>query len=191
MINGELLLKIARQAIASAFGLAPEVDKEALVAEYPELAEEQATFVTLTIGGRLRGCIGSIIPHRRLIDDLVANARAAAFEDPRFAKLTPEEFEKVDIEVSLLTVPQPLPYTDVDDLRRKIRPGVDGVILQLDGRQATFLPQVWEELSDFDLFFAHLCLKAGLPQNCLAYHPQIFTYEVQKFKECDSAGCGT
>ncbi len=189
-MNGELLLQIARQAIASAFGLAPEVDKEGLVAQYPELAKEQATFVTLTIDGNLRGCIGSIVPHRRLIDDLVENARAAAFGDPRFSRLTPEEFEKVAIEVSLLTVPQPLAYTDVEDLRHKITPGEDGVILQLDGRQATFLPQVWEELNDFDLFFAHLCLKAGLPQNCLVYHPQIFTYRVEKFKECDSAGCG-
>jgi len=190
MIDGELLLKIARQAIASAFGLAPEVDKEAVVASHPEFAEKQATFVTLTIGGQLRGCIGSIIPHRSLIDDLIGNARAAAFDDPRFSKLTPEEFETVDIEVSLLTVPQPLDYSDTEDLRSKIRPGIDGVILQLDGRQATFLPQVWEELNDFDLFFAHLCLKAGLPQNCLAYHPQIFIYQVEKFKECDSAGCG-
>ncbi len=190
-MNGELLLKIARQAIASAFGQAPEVDKEALVAQYPELAKEQATFVTLTIGGQLRGCIGSIVPHRRLIDDLVANARAAAFEDPRFSPLTAEEFENVDIEVSLLTVPQALEYSDIEDLRRKIRPGEDGVILHLDGRQATFLPQVWEELNDFDLFFAHLCLKAGLPQNCLAYHPTIFTYRVEKFKECDSAGCSS
>ncbi len=189
-MNGELLLKIARQAIASAFGLAPDVEKEELVARYPELAKEQATFVTLTIGGQLRGCIGSIIPHRRLIDDLVANARAAAFDDPRFPRLTPEEFEKVDIEVSLLTVPRELPYEDIEDLRKKIRPGVDGVILHLDGRQATFLPQVWEELNDFDLFFAHLCLKAGLPQDCLAYHPTIYTYQVEKFKECDSAGCG-
>ncbi|WP_201352386.1 AmmeMemoRadiSam system protein A [Hydrogenimonas urashimensis] len=188
-MNGELLLKIARQSIASAFGLAPEVDKEALVARYPELAREQATFVTLTINGGLRGCIGSIVPHRRLIDDLVANARAAAFEDPRFSPLKAEEFENVDIEVSLLSVPQPLEYTDIEDLRQKIRPEVDGVILQLDGRQATFLPQVWEDLNDFDLFFAHLCLKAGLPQNCLAYHPTIFTYQVEKFKECDSAGC--
>ncbi|WP_456401391.1 AmmeMemoRadiSam system protein A [Hydrogenimonas sp.] len=190
-MDGRLLLSIARQAIASAFGLAPEVDKERLAAEHPELAREQATFVTLTIGGQLRGCIGSIVPHRRLIDDLVANALAAAFEDPRFAPLSREEFDEVAIEVSLLTVPQPLAYEDVDDLRRKIEPGADGVILQLDGRQSTFLPQVWEELNDFDLFFAHLCLKAGLPQNCLAYHPQIYTYRVEKFKECDSAGCGT
>jgi AmmeMemoRadiSam system protein A len=187
----ELLPEIARRSIAATFGLAPEVDKEALVAQYPELAKERATFVTLTIDGRLRGCIGSIVPHRRLIDDLVANAEAAAFDDPRFPLLTKEEFEKIDIEVSLLTVPYPLEYDDIEDLRRKIRPGVDGVVLRLEGRQATFLPQVWEELNDFDHFFAHLCLKAGLPQNCLAYHPQIFVYQVEKFKECDTPVCDT
>ncbi len=188
-MDGRVLLAIARQAIASSFGLAPQIDRERLVAQHPELAKEQATFVTLTIGGKLRGCIGSIVPHRPLIDDLIANARAAAFDDPRFAPLSREEFDEVAIEVSLLTVPKPLEYEDVDDLRRKIEPGLDGVILQLDGRQATFLPQVWEELADFDLFFAHLCLKAGLPQNCLAYHPQIHTYRVEKFRECESAGC--
>ncbi|MCF6201141.1 MAG: AmmeMemoRadiSam system protein A [Hydrogenimonas sp.] len=188
---GELLLKIARQAIASAFGLAPEVDKEALKREHPELAKEQATFVTLTIDGKLRGCIGSIIPHRSLLDDLVANAKAAAFDDPRFAPLAQEEFERVGIEVSLLTVPQPLEYKDIEDLRGKIEPGKDGVILQLNGRQATFLPQVWEDLNDFDLFFAHLCVKAGLLQNCLQYHPQIYIYRVEKFKECEGAGCGS
>ncbi len=186
---GELLLKIAREAIASRFGLAPEVDMEELKKEYPELAKKQATFVTLTIDGRLRGCIGSIIPHRPLVEDLAANAIAAAFDDPRFPPLSEEEFEKVDIEVSLLTVPQPLEYSDIEDLKRKIEPGKDGVILQLDGRQATFLPQVWEDLSDFDLFFAHLCVKAGLPQNCLEYHPTIYTYRVEKFRECDEAGC--
>jgi len=181
-MDGKRLLQVARQAIASSFGLAPEVDKAALVARDPEWAKEQATFVTLTINGQLRGCIGSIVPHRPLIDDLVANARAAAFEDPRFPPLTREAFEQVDIEVSLLSVPQELLYSDIEDLRKKIRPGIDGVILQLDGRQATFLPQVWEELSDFDLFFAHLCAKAGLPQNCLAYHPAIFTYQVEKYR---------
>ncbi len=189
-MEGKWLLDIARRAIASAFGLVPEPDRDALLAEYPELGREQATFVTLTIDGQLRGCIGSIVPHRPLIDDLIHNARAAAFEDPRFPPLSREEYDRIDIEVSLLTVPQELSYTDVEDLRRKIRPGVDGVILNLNGRQATFLPQVWEELPDFDLFFAHLCVKAGLPQNCLAYHPVILTYQVEKFKECDSAGCG-
>ena len=111
------------------------------------------------------------------------NARAAAFRDTRFPPLQPEELDEVGIEISLLTVPQPLPYADVEDLRRKIRPGVDGVIIRLDGRQATFLPSVWEQLPDFDRFFTHLCMKAGLPGDCLRMHPEIFVYQAEKIEE--------
>ncbi|SFO93587.1 AmmeMemoRadiSam system protein A [Hydrogenimonas thermophila] len=180
---GELLIEIARKAIASEFGIVNEIEVEELEKKYPELKKEQATFVTLTIDGQLRGCIGSIIPHRPLLNDIVSNAKSAAFGDPRFSPLTPEEFKKVKIEVSLLSVPEFLEYSDIEDLKSKIRPGVDGVILQCNGRQATFLPQVWEQLNDFYQFFAHLCLKAGLQQNCLECHPQIFVYQVEKFCE--------
>jgi len=183
MIMGELLLEIARNSIASEFGIEKRKDTKELEKKYPELKNKQATFVTLTIDGQLRGCIGSIIPHRSLLNDIVSNAKSAAFGDPRFLPLTLEEFKKVKIEVSLLTVPKFLEYSDIDDLRSKIRLGIDGVILQCDGKQATFLPQVWEELNSFDLFFAHLCLKASLEQNCLECHPQIFTYQVEKFCE--------
>jgi AmmeMemoRadiSam system protein A len=180
---GELLLEIARKSIASEFGIADEIDIEELEKRYPELKKEQATFVTLTIDGQLRGCIGSIIPYRPLLNDIISNAKSAAFNDPRFPPLTPEEFNKVKIEVSLLSVPEYLEYSDIDDLRSKIRIGIDGVILQYNGKQATFLPQVWEQLNSFDLFFAHLCLKAGLEQNCLECHPKIFVYQVKKFCE--------
>ena len=184
-----ILPQIARWAIEDAFGarhLTPEVRAE-LLARYPELGEERATFVTLEKHGRLRGCIGSILPVRPLLDDVIHNAKAAAFEDPRFPPLAAEELPQVEIEVSLLTVPQPLPYADVADLRRKIRPGVDGVVLRLNGRQATFLPSVWEQLPDFDRFFAHLCLKAGLPADCLEAHPDIHVYQAEKIRESDVA----
>ncbi len=115
-----------------------------------------------------------------LLDDLIHNAQAAAFEDPRFPPLSEEEFEKVQIEISLLSTPQELFYRDIDDLKSKIRPDVDGVILQEGYYQATFLPQVWEQLPSFDLFFAHLCQKAGMSANCLENHPQISTYQVTK-----------
>lgn len=183
-----ILPLIARQAIEDAFGasnLTPKVRAE-LLRRFPELGERRATFVTLHKNGRLRGCIGSILPVRPLIDDVIHNARAAAFEDTRFPPLAPEELPEIDIEVSLLTLPQPLPYADVADLRRKIRPGVDGVILRLNGRQATFLPSVWEQLPDFDRFFAHLCLKAGLPASCLEAHPDIEVYQAEKILEADA-----
>ncbi len=183
----EVMLKIARLAIMEVFLGKPLIDREQYIRQYPQLAEKQAVFVTLNkVRGdhkELRGCIGSIIPHRPLIDDIIYNAKAAAFEDPRFPPLQAEELDSVKIEISLLTVPVLLPYKDIEDLRRKIVPGKHGVILKLDGRQATFLPQVWEQLPSFDLFFEHLCQKAGLPGNCLQWHPEIYVYEVQKFEE--------
>jgi len=184
----KILLRVARLAIEEEFAGRPLIDRDALVSRYPELAEKRAVFVTLNkergAGGyELRGCIGSIIPVRPLIDDVIHNAKAAAFQDPRFPPLTPEELPHVRIEISILTIPQKVEYTDTEHLRSIIRPGIDGVILRLGARQATFLPQVWEQLPDFDLFFAHLCQKAGLPANCLVYHPEIYVYQVEKFEE--------
>jgi len=178
-------LQIARNAIAERIFEKELINRESLIAENPELEQEGATFVTLTLHGALRGCIGSLVAHRRLIDDIIDNARSAAFRDPRFMPLTLVEFEEMQVEVSLLTSPQILKYSTVADLKAKIQPGVDGVVLSSAGRRATFLPQVWEELPQFDAFFSHLCQKAGLSGNCLAEHPQIELYRVEKIKEGD------
>ncbi len=184
----KVMLNIARIAIKEEFLGHKELNedvKKRLIAMYPVLAKPGAVFVTINERSSLRGCIGSLVAHRPLIEDLIANAKAAAFGDPRFPPLSPEEFDKITIEISLLSEPKPLEYSDTQDLRKKIVPGRDGVVLSLQGRQATFLPQVWEELPDFDQFFAHLCIKAGLPPNCLEYHPQILVYHVEKFSEED------
>lgn len=175
-------LQIAKDAIKSYFeGFA--LDKNALLKQHPEMGSPKATFVTLTLHGQLRGCIGSLIAHRPLLDDLISNAKSAAFHDPRFLPLSKEEFEAVKIEVSLLSEPKPLPYTDKNELKNLIHAGRDGVILVSGNNQATFLPQVWEELSDFDTFFSHLGMKAGIGSDPLTYHPDIFTYQVDKIKE--------
>jgi AmmeMemoRadiSam system protein A len=178
-----LLLKIARSAIEEALGMASALDRDALVAQHPELLEKRATFVTLNIGEALRGCIGSLEPRLALIDDLISNARGAAFRDPRFMPLTKEEYLLSSVEISLLTPPQPLPYSDIEDLKSKIRAGEDGVVLQKGNNKATFLPQVWEQLPTFELFFSHLGLKAGLGGDVLRMHPEIQTYRVEHFKE--------
>jgi AmmeMemoRadiSam system protein A len=178
-----LLLKIARNAIEEAFGMASALDRETMVAEHPELLEKRATFVTLNINDALRGCIGSLEPRLALIDDLISNARGAAFRDPRFMPLTKEEYLRCSVEISLLTPPLPLAYSDSEDLKSKIHPGVDGVVLQKGGNKATFLPQVWEQLPSFELFFSHLGLKAGLGGDVLRIHPEIQTYQVEHFKE--------
>jgi len=178
----EILLEIARGAIVSKFNH-KIIDREKLLKAYPELAKNGAVFVTLKKSDNLRGCIGSLIAHRSLLDDIISNAVSAGFKDPRFPPLSESELSEIKIEVSLLSPYKELIYKDKDDLKKKIRVNVDGVILKLGSNQATFLPQVWEDIADFDSFFAHLCHKAGLSPNCLDYHPKIYTYQVEEIEE--------
>lgn len=177
-----VILAIAKQAIQDGLEHTSTIDTSALLKQNPEFAEAKATFVTLTLYGQLRGCIGSLVAHRPFLDDLIHNAKAAAFDDPRFYPLSPEEFLHVKIEVSLLGAPEAVAYRDVEELKSKICVGEDGIILQKAGRKATFLPQVWEQLPDFELFFSHLCQKAGLEAGCLKNHPDIWRYKVEKVK---------
>ncbi len=178
------MIDIAKDAIKEEFLETSLIDKEKLLKKHPELGKKGACFVTLEMKNALRGCIGSIIAHRTLLEDLIQNAKAAAFNDPRFPPLSKEEYESEDlsIEISLLSEPKHLPYENIEDLKKKIRPKIDGVILKYGIYQATYLPQVWEQLSGFDQFFATLCQKAGLDGGCLRLHPDIFVYEVQKIE---------
>ena len=178
----KVICSLAKQAILDGLNKTQSIDTKALLEKYPPLAQQRATFVTLTLDGRLRGCIGSLVAHRSLLDDLIHNAQAAAFEDPRFYPLSPEEFKKVVIEISLLSPPEAILYDSIEDLKSKVSVGIDGIILQKEGKKATFLPQVWEQLPTFELFFSHLCQKAGLSENCLESHPNIWRYHVEKIK---------
>jgi uncharacterized protein len=182
-LDKKLLLKIARDAIYSKFDEKFFIDKKQLLKKYSFLEEDRAVFVTLTIEKKLRGCIGSLVAHTTLLEDIIHNAKAAAFSDPRFPSLSKEEFEKIKIEISLLTIPKYLEYTDFEDLQKKLIPNVHGVILELDGKRATFLPQVWEQLPTFNEFMVHLCNKAGLNPSALSKLPTIQIYEAIKIKE--------
>jgi hypothetical protein len=186
----KILPKLARLAILEEFEGRQLIDREGVKREHPFLAEPRATFVTLNLKGKpkgssLRGCIGSILPYRPLLEDLIENAKSAAFRDPRFPPLSREELDRVEIEVSLLTIPEKVEYDSIEELKQKITPFKDGIVLQLGNHHATFLPAVWEQLPLFDLFFAHLCLKAGLPGDCLQYHPTIYKYQAIEIKEGD------
>ena len=176
------LLQIARESIKEELYGSSNLDKIQLQSDNEFLNEQRATFVTLQLDERLRGCIGSLLPQRKLIDDIIYNSKAAAFHDYRFQPLTKEEFEKIQIEISLLSIPQELIYDSISELKEKIRPGIDGVILEKRNDRATFLPQVWEQLPTFELFFEHLCQKAGLCEDCLKNVPTIHTYQVEKIK---------
>ncbi|MDD2887478.1 MAG: AmmeMemoRadiSam system protein A [Aliarcobacter sp.] len=181
-MENHVLLDIAKKSIEKKFDSSIKINKEQLLKDFPFLAQNGATFVTLTLNNQLRGCIGTLQAHRPLLDDLISNAFAAAFEDPRFYELTLDEFKKVKIEISILSTPVEVIYNDIEDLKSKIKPNIHGVILQKDGRRSTFLPQVWEQLPTFEEFFSHLCYKGSFEVNCLDFHPLVFTYEVKKIK---------
>ncbi|MEO8559462.1 MAG: AmmeMemoRadiSam system protein B, partial [Rhodospirillales bacterium] len=123
----------------------------------------RATFVTLTLHGQLRGCIGSYIAHRSLIIDVMESAYKAAFSDPRFPPLTAEELAQLDIEISILSTPRPIEFKRQDQLLAALRPDKDGLIIDDSGRRALFLPKVWEAVPQPQEFLAHLKTKAGLP----------------------------
>ncbi len=152
----------------------------------PELLGKRAVFVTLTLDGKLRGCIGTLVAVAPLWQSVHDNALSAAFHDHRFDSLTAKELEQVHIEVSVLSPPKPLSHSGGSDLTRKLRPGIDGVILRKDGRSATFLPQVWDQLKTPELFLDHLCAKAGLAQKSWSHHDiSIETYQVECFSESE------
>jgi AmmeMemoRadiSam system protein A len=182
--EGRYLLKVARQTIEQKLsGKSAQASLEPALPS-SKLNELCGTFVTLTIDHGLRGCIGHIIPQETLLEGVKENAINAAFRDPRFRPLDKKEFEQIKIEVSILTEPKPLAYTNADDLLKKIRPGVDGLIIKKGFYQATFLPQVWDQLSDVKEFLAHLCMKAGLDaEEWKKGDLEVQTYQVQAFEE--------
>ncbi|RJR29707.1 MAG: AmmeMemoRadiSam system protein A [Desulfobacteraceae bacterium] len=181
--EGKHLLSIARKTIERRLFNQEEgasIDQ----ADSPQYKEKRGTFVTLTIEGGLRGCIGHILPQETLIEGVRINAVNAAFKDPRFRPLSPKEWKNVKIEVSILTYPAPLAYSDAKDLLGKLRVGKDGVILKKGFHQATFLPQVWEQLPRSEDFLTQLCYKAGLNGDAWRREKlDVSVYEVQAFHE--------
>lgn len=142
----------------------------------PELQEIRATFVTLEIEGQLRGCIGMLEAMYPLVVDIASNAFSAAFRDYRFAPLTESEFSRLEIHLSILTPSEPIPFSTEQDLIRQLRPGIDGLIMQEGGRRGTFLPAVWESLSEPEEFLQHLKLKSGLPKNYWSDTLKVYRY---------------
>jgi len=178
-----ILLQIAKTAILSQLDNTYSLDKKNILDKYPYLSKKGAAFVTLKYDNDLRGCIGSIAPRQSLLDDITHNAISAAFKDPRFNVLDINELPHLNLEVSLLSEPRLLEYENYADLLQKVRPNVDGLILQHDRYQGTFLPQVWEELQTTSLFLEHLSLKAGASPNIYNEHPDIYRYEVEHIEE--------
>ena len=179
---GSTLLALARQAIAHHLGRAPAP----VVPDDPRLHAKGATFITLTKDGDLRGCIGSLRRSRTLGDDVLANAVAAAMEDPRFPPLEADELDAIAIEVSVLSEPEFLDFFGEEELLAQLRPGEDGLIIFSGCRSATFLPQVWEQLPEPQQFLAALKHKAGLSPHREVAGLTAARYQVQKWKETEA-----
>ena len=144
-----------------------------------ELQETRATFVTLTINGELRGCIGTLNAYQALVKDVAEHAYAAAFQDPRFTALTQNEFPHLHYHISILSPTEPVEFESEQDLLEKIRPGIDGLVMEEGQHRGTFLPSVWESLPDRHSFLQHLKNKAGLPKNYWSETIRIQRYTVE------------
>ncbi len=181
--EGSYLLDLARRAIEGELRMA--ADKRSRTDALPEaLTLHRGAFVTLKIGSDLRGCIGTLAAGQPLVDNVRANARNAAFHDPRFAPLTADEWPRVQIEISVLSIPRKLAYPSAEVLPAHLTPHVDGVVIRKGNASATFLPQVWKQLPRPQDFLAHLCLKAGLSADAWRQGDlEVETYQVQSFEE--------
>ena len=175
-----LLPAFARAAIAHRLGASSRLPRTDLDARLERLA---ASFVTLTQGAALRGCIGSLEASRPLVDDVETNAVAAAFEDRRFAPLEISELGLTRVEVSVLSPVEPLEASGEADLLARLRPGEDGLVLVCGEHRATFLPQVWEQLPEPRGFVDQLRRKAGLPADFWGAGPRFCRYRVRKWTE--------
>ena len=175
---GQILLPIARATIARELGRQHPAPEEA-----GWLREPGACFVTLTQAGELRGCIGTLRAHRPLLDDVKANALAAAFRDPRFQPLSVDELDRTSVALSILSALQPIEFDDERHALSQLRPGIDGVLFQYGHHQSTYLPQVWEDLPEPGDFMANLKHKAGLPPDFWDQEVKLARYTVSKWIE--------
>lgn len=179
----QTLLHLARQAITAIVEGQPMPDPDGDLLTEP-LRQVGTCFVTLTIGGELRGCIGGLEASQPLFADVIEHAMASATQDYRFSPAQPEELPLISIEISRLTIPQPLTYDQPQDLPKLLKPGVDGVVLKDGMRRATFLPQVWEKVPEPEIFLNMLCHKMGASSDTWKRKKlEVLIYHVEEFHE--------
>ncbi len=176
------LSRLARESIR--YGLQQGCALPIQAADYPQnLQAARAAFVTLNRQGGLRGCIGHLEPVQPLVADVVQNAFAAAFQDPRFPPLQAAEEPQLEVHISVLSLPQAMTFDSEADLLRQIRPGEDGLILQDGPHRGTFLPSVWESLPEPRQFLEHLKIKAGLPSGHWSDRIRISRYQTESWSD--------
>ena len=180
----KVLLDLARRTVTAAVTNKPlpAMDAKTLPEKF---RPARGCFVTLNKKGQLRGCIGYILPYKPLHQAVIDNAVSAALRDNRFKPVAPEELKDIEIEISILTVPAELKFSSPKDLLAKLRPNVDGVVLKFaQGRQSTYLPQVWGQIPDKEQFLGSLSVKAGMPADAWTQPGlTVLTYQAEVFHE--------
>jgi len=174
------LLEIADASIRAGLAgarspLSPDLDSEA-----PALGQPRGTFVTVTVGGELNGCIGTLEPEP-LATAVARLSYQAAFEDPRLPSLTAGDYDRAGIKISVLSPMEPVPASSEDELRRRLRPGIDGLLIESGWHRATFLPAVWDTLPDPRAFLQHLEMKAGLSPGRWPNDMRAYRYTSEEF----------
>ena len=176
----EILQRVAMDSIRDGLKAGRPVDPDESQVP-PALEAPGASFVTLNIHGRLRGCIGSFEARGPLLQDVARNAYSAAFMDYRFSPVSEADLPDLEVHISILTPLEPLPVENRDDLLRSLEPGVDGLLLEDPPHRSTFLPQVWESLEDPRDFLEELLLKAGLSRDHWSEKIRFHRYRVEEF----------
>lgn len=183
-IARKFLLALARQTIVDYFNVGEKIIIKEDNLPDMELAKKAATFVTLTQNGNLRGCVGSLLPKKKIYQDVINNALMAGFGDTRFTPVKESELTTIKIEISILSNAEPYIYNNYEELIHNIKPNIHGVIIQQGFNQATYLPQVWQEIGSKEDFLSSLCQKAGLEKYCWKdKNTEVFFYTVEKFSE--------
>jgi AmmeMemoRadiSam system protein B/AmmeMemoRadiSam system protein A len=178
------LIDLARQVVSQAAlhgGAPPKLN---INGQLPRsLLAQRASFVTLTIDGRLRGCRGALLAQRSLIVDVADNAWQSGFGDPRFPPLSAAELEQLAFHISILSTPRRIACENEAELVRSLQPDVEGLIIRDGGRQSVFLPSVWEQIHDPLTFVRELKLKAGMPADHWSSGFEAFRFVTESFGE--------
>ncbi len=176
----KILRQVAQDSIH--YGLQHHKPLPVNLSDYNEpLTTQGASFVTLNLNHQLRGCIGALEAYQPLVKDVADHAFAAAFQDPRFPPVTVDEEQHLELHISVLSKPVPIEFSDEEDLLTKIKPDIDGLILEDNYHKGTFLPSVWEQLTTPREFLNHLKLKAGLRQDDWNEDIRIYRYHTISF----------
>lgn len=178
-MSRSVLLDLARTSIEEVLQATDRIDRDAMIRLHPVLSGPVASFVTIWIGEEIRGSSGTAFAELPLIDDLVLNAKRAAFEDPAFAPLTITEYHQATIEVSLLTAPERVEYQDISELESRIRPGRDGLLVISNSYEKVFLPNRWVRREEIEKSLIRLEVEARLSSDASRRHPSVYLFQAE------------